>query len=124
MMYLTGAAIPAFQVSTVSQAGPGSLDGAFAGNAFGYSMSLIEVLKRCRELTQASQDAMWSSSGVAGIVAILDCGIHSLECGTEPNRDELRLLFAPTGDLQETSMANGWSSEYLLLTSEFDRLIR
>jgi hypothetical protein len=32
-------------------------------------------------------------------------------------------MFAPTGDLQETAMANGWSIEYLLLSAQFDSLI-
>jgi hypothetical protein len=89
----------------------------------GCSMSLIDVLKRCRELSRASQDAVWSSTGVSEIVAMLDRGIESLERRAELNRDELKLLFAPTGALQETSMDNGWSCEYLLLSAEFDGLI-
>jgi hypothetical protein len=86
-------------------------------------MSLLDVLKRCRALAQASQDALWASAGVPEIVAVLDRGIELLERGAELNRDELKLLFAPTGDLQETAMANGWSDEYLLLSAEFDGLI-
>jgi hypothetical protein len=42
-------------------------------------MSLIKVLKRCRELSLASQDAVWSSTGVSEIVAILERRIKSLE---------------------------------------------
>jgi hypothetical protein len=87
------------------------------------SMSLLNVLARCRELSQASQDAVWSSTGVAEIGAILDRGIKLLESGAELNRDELKLLFAPTGALQETAIDNGWSDEYLLLSAEFDELM-
>jgi hypothetical protein len=86
-------------------------------------MSLIDLLKRCRELAMASQDAIWSSAGVSEIVAILDRGIEAIQRRTELNRDELKLLFAPTGALQETSMANGWAEEYLSLSAQFDRLI-
>ena len=86
-------------------------------------MSLLDVLQRCRDLSQGSQDAIWSSAGVAEIVAILNRAINALERGTELNRDELKLLFAPTGALQETAMANGWSGEYLLLSEEFDGLM-
>jgi hypothetical protein len=89
----------------------------------GRFMTLVDVLKGCRELAQASEDSIWSSTGVPEIVAILDRGIESLERGAELNRDELKLLFAPTGALQETSMDNGWSNEYLLLSAKFDRLI-
>jgi hypothetical protein len=57
------------------------------------------------------------------IVEVLDHAIESLVLGTELDRAELVLLFAPTGALQETSMANSWSGEYLVLSSQFDRLI-
>jgi hypothetical protein len=87
-------------------------------------MSLLDVLERCRELSRASQDAIWSSTGVSEIVAILDRGIEALQRGSESDRDELKLLFAPTGALQETAMDNGWSLEYLWLSAEFDRLIK
>jgi hypothetical protein len=86
-------------------------------------MSLSAVLTRCRELSQTSQDAVWSSTSVAEILAILDRGLEALRSGAVLNRDELKLLFAPTGALQETAMSNGWSDEYLLLAAEFDRLI-
>lgn len=32
------------------------------------------------------------------------------------------LLYAPTGPLQEISMANGWSAAYMKLAEEFDTL--
>lgn len=56
-------------------------------------------------------------------MAVLDRGILAVELGNELNRDELKLLFAPTGDLQETSIANGWAEEYLSLSAKFDDLI-
>jgi len=86
-------------------------------------MRLIDVLKQCCELSKASQDALYSSRGVSEIVAVLERGIEAIERGTELNREELTLLFAPTGDLQETSMANGWAEEYLSLSARFDGLI-
>jgi len=36
----------------------------------------------------------------------------------------LKLLFAPTGSLQESSMSNGWANEFLALSSEFDEAIK
>ena len=86
-------------------------------------MYLIALLKRCRELTELSHDAVYSSTGVVEIVGILNRGIESLANETPLNRDELKLLFAPTGALQETSMDNGWASEYFLLSKRFDGLI-
>ena len=37
---------------------------------------------------------------------------------------ELELLFLPTAVLQEHSIQNGWSNEYLVLAAQFDRLHR
>jgi hypothetical protein len=36
----------------------------------------------------------------------------------------LRLLFAPTGSLQEFAMSNGWGREYLDLADTFDALLK
>jgi hypothetical protein len=33
-----------------------------------------------------------------------------------------QLLFLPTGTLQEISIQNGWSEEYLKLATEFDTI--
>ena len=86
-------------------------------------MSLIDVLQRCRVLSLASQDALCASSDISTIVAMLDRGIESLARGAALNRVELKTLFAPTGALQETSMSNGWSNEYITLAAEFDELM-
>lgn len=84
-------------------------------------MSLLEILQRCLELTRASNDSDWSYAGVEQIAAILEREIRALERGEKTNGGELRLLFAPTGALQETSLANGWAEEYLVLAAAFDR---
>lgn len=36
--------------------------------------------------------------------------------------DELEIEFLPTGSLQEHSLSNGWSKEYLLIASQFDSI--
>ena len=86
-------------------------------------MTLDAVLMTCRELSAASEDALFSSNSIGEIVAILNRGISCIQSGTELNRDELKLLFAPTGALQETAIQNGWSAEYRLLSQRFDSLI-
>ncbi len=84
---------------------------------------LLTLLIRCRELSEASQDAIYSYMTCDEIVTVLNRGIDSLGNGTELNHEELKLLFAPTGALQDTAMENGWSGEYLRLSSQFDTLI-
>jgi len=95
-------------------------DGA---KGFDGCMSLIDILRRCRDLTKASEHRGWSSATISEIVAVLDRAIVAIQCGAQPNSDELKLLFAPTGDLQETSIANGWDEEYLILAARFDALM-
>jgi predicted aconitase len=86
-------------------------------------MTRIEVLQRCLELTRASHDSDWSCLNAQEIAAILEQEINVLQNGFKADRDELKMLFAPTGPLQETAMANNWSNEYLELSKVFDELI-
>ena len=37
--------------------------------------------------------------------------------------EDLLILFAPTGSLQEISISSGWSDEYMKLASRFDKII-
>ena len=37
---------------------------------------------------------------------------------------ELTLLFAPTSDLQELSISNGWGNQFLEIAEEFDEIIK
>jgi hypothetical protein len=61
--------------------------------------------------------------GVRELNAVLDAAAEMLEGGQLPDKRELDILFAPTGALQETAMSNGWSGDYLALSSQFDELI-
>jgi len=44
-----------------------------------------------------------------------------LERGELPDRLAMRVLFAPTGPLQELSLSSGWAQEFLELADAFDR---
>jgi hypothetical protein len=52
----------------------------------------------------------------------VEAAIAALRSGGAVDRDRLRLLFAPTGSIQEIAMANGWSDAYLKLSSVVDTL--
>ena len=47
---------------------------------------------------------------------------RQLEQGDLTCGKELELLFLPTSVLQEHSIQNGWSKEYMTLSTSFDRL--
>ena len=63
---------------------------------------------------------MWSSDTPGEVVESLEREIDSLIARGKCDRLELSVLFAPTGAIQEISMANGWSDEYLALAAGFD----
>jgi hypothetical protein len=86
-------------------------------------MKLVDVLQRCQVLCLGSRDATYASRSASEVVVVLELEINAIERGKEPNRVELKSLFAPTGDLQETSIVNDWADEYLFLSSRFDELI-
>lgn len=85
--------------------------------------ALLVVLSRCRTHVSTSVDSDWSCLDVKGIVKMLDRSIQALEDSVPVEIDELRVLFLPTGPLQETAMSNGWAEEYLALATRFDEII-
>ena len=60
--------------------------------------------------------------GRAAAFAELDGFIRSVELGEIP-RLEIQVVFAPTGPLQEVSMASGWSDEFLVLAERADEAL-
>jgi hypothetical protein len=82
---------------------------------------MIAVLSRVKELLAQSQESLWASRTPAEVVAVLDRELRSLtESSCLRDKTELAYLFAPTGQIQEISLANQWSDEYLELSSRFD----
>ena len=85
---------------------------------------LTAVLLEIRNLLQASAESDWAALKPAEVIAILDREIGVLETtGRVHNLLELKSLFAPTAEIQEISMASGWSERYLELSSRFDAAI-
>jgi hypothetical protein len=86
-------------------------------------MTIEAALRRTCELLQNSEDSDWTPWTAAEILGTLEAMLQRLGRGEEIDRDELRLLFLPTGAVQETSMANGWSKEMLVLGEAVDRYL-
>lgn len=85
--------------------------------------ALLRVLQKCRELTAQSEDSDWSCIDVREILSRLDAAIANLDQSLPVDIQELRFLFVVAGPLQETSMSNDWSSEFLILAELFDKSI-
>jgi len=79
-------------------------------------MDVMEALRRIRELVASSRSSSWANEDVEVISRHLDAAIVALESGAPVDRANLRLLVAPTGALQETSLENGWGDEFLSLS--------
>ncbi|MEU8139322.1 hypothetical protein [Streptodolium elevatio] len=83
-------------------------------------MELTQVLARMRELMALpGNDFGWSSWNDAA-EALAEFDALAAEVGAGGRPAGMRLLFLPTGPLQELSISSGWGNDYLYLAARFD----
>ena len=85
--------------------------------------NLKEILIKVIDDLNNSVESDWSSLTPKEVVKNLEIQIGKLERNEKIDRHLLEVEFAPTSTIQEISMANGWSDEYLKLSSKFDKEI-
>lgn len=90
---------------------------------------LAGVLRRLTELLSPDdQDSSdWSGYTQAELRSEIQSFLDDAEAGRpvdEAGWRRLKLLFAPTGALQEDSLASGWGEEYIELSSRFDHAVQ
>lgn len=81
---------------------------------------LADVLKI---VESENQDVTWAGAWwdePRDMVSDLRNHLARLRKGDTSRMAELRLLFLPTGPLQEVSISSGWSTRYLKLAAQFD----
>lgn len=85
---------------------------------------LVELLEEIRRLLRLpGNDFVWSPWQTAHeAIAEIDTLTAALAAGDGSAIDRLAVLFAPTGALQEVSIASGWTLEFLKLADRFDRI--
>ena len=83
---------------------------------------LIEILQETREaLARPGNNFVWSSWHNADeALREVDGFISRIEGGDMPGQMDLKLLFAPTGSIQEVAVSSGWGGEFLELAERFD----
>ncbi|WP_238013109.1 hypothetical protein KZZ52_38975 [Dactylosporangium sp. AC04546] len=83
--------------------------------------ALLTVLADTRALlARPGNDFTWSSFGdTASALAELDAFTAAVRAGA-PAPTGLRVLYAPTGPIQEVSLSSGWGDEFLDLATRFD----
>ena len=86
---------------------------------------MIAVLTEVRQLLCASEESLWAALTPQQVIAILDRELTALKSGGRlKNKLELASIFAPTAEVQEISIASGWSDRYLKLSSRFDEALK
>lgn len=84
---------------------------------------LINVLQEVHALLNKSDKIPWDASNPEKASTSIQIAIAQLTSKQKVDKNHLKLLFAPTGCLQECSMANNWETEYLNLSKKFDELM-
>jgi hypothetical protein len=84
---------------------------------------LSDVLREARALLALPGNCFdWSSWADAdAALHEIDAVIATLDANRLPSRRVVRVLFAPTGPIQEVSISSGWADEFLALSDRFDR---
>ncbi len=85
---------------------------------------LIKILNKIMYHLGRSIDSEWSPISVNDLSSSIQLEIRKLETNRKINKKQLLLEFLPTSSLQEISMTNNWTDEYLILSSQFDHLIK
>lgn len=87
--------------------------------------SLLAVLDAVREaLSREDNDFSWSSwQDREAALAELDQLAAGAAAGNAGAILMLRVLFAPTGPIQEVSLSSGWGDEFLRLADAFDAAV-
>ena len=85
--------------------------------------NIKEILNKTIELLNQSIESVWSPLSPVEVIKNLEIQIEKLERNEKIDILKLEVEFAPTSTIQEISIANGWSSKYLKLSSKFDKEI-
>ena len=85
--------------------------------------TLADTLTRVKDLLSSSEESIYAEAESQEIISILEANIRTLRTNGAYQKDDLCLLFAPTGSIQDTAIDNGWGDDFLNLSEEFDGLI-
>lgn len=83
---------------------------------------VVRIMEEVLAIVQAvPHDTLWTSyANGEAVVADLRDHVERLRRNDLSRLFDLRMLFAPTGRLQELAISNGWPGRYLSLAKQFD----
>ncbi|WP_135211446.1 hypothetical protein [Vitreimonas flagellata] len=87
--------------------------------------ALIDIFSEVRTLlARAENDFDWSSwEDETAALEEIDGLLANLRAGNPPDTHTMRVLFAPTGPMQEVSLSSGWGNRFLELAERFDEVM-
>ena len=84
---------------------------------------IIKIIEIVKSKVSDRSDVVWTKySNPKEFSDDLDNYINRLKANDISCLGDLKILFAPTGSLQEHSISNGWADEYLVLAERFDKI--
>lgn len=87
--------------------------------------SLIDILHQVLPFITADTDMVWTRyENWQQLRDVLQQHIIQITNGNLGSLDNLKILMAPTGTLQEHAIQNGWTSQYMQLAEQFDELCK
>ena len=88
--------------------------------------NLIALIEKIKDLVKdRDTNVLWTHyNSKEEVVVELERHIVSLNSKDFSIIKELILLFAPTSDLQELSVSNGWGNQFLEIAEKFDEIIK
>ena len=86
-------------------------------------IALIEIIKDL--VKQQGTNLLWTHyDSKEEVIDELERHIMLLQKEDFSKINELILLFAPTSDLQELSISNGWGKQFVEIAEKFDKIIK
>ena len=84
---------------------------------------LVSALEETLSHLRRSQSSVWAEMTVEEIVAKLESELVKAKGSQQIDEKLLGFLFAPTGAIQEVSIENGWTTEFLHLSEVVDQFM-
>jgi len=81
---------------------------------------LISALDETISFLRNSRSSDWAATSVEELIDALESEIARIKNSGPPDAKRIRMLFAPTGSIQETSIDNGWGDDFLRLSEIVD----
>ena len=85
---------------------------------------LISALQATIDYLRKSDDSLYAKQANEELISALEYILKSLNQHGIFDKDELGLIFAPTGSLQEIAIDNSWGEEFIQFSAIVDKYVK